>query len=902
MLNNTMNNRCLKDSLREALERFSRNMAMQVKKEEGWDFITYAELKNRIDKHSSFIKEEGFSKGDRIALLSKNSPEWGTIFFSCILTDMIVVPVAADSTPGEIKNIIDDSGAKAIFLSTELPVLTEGLKNLPTLEKIIIIDENRITGVNNLRRSLTRDISVPKNVVAILYTSGTTASPKGVMLTHKNLYSNFCSVIRMDIMSSKDSILSVLPLHHTYPLMITLIAPILSGACIVYPAYDWPDMLTSYIKDAAITVLVGVPQMFHRIHQRITNKLQSLGLFSRLYIHAAANLSWSIRKRSGLNPARILLSKLHNTFGKQLRFFASGGAKIDKKIEEDLFRWGFTVLEGYGLTETSPVAAFNPPDKPKIGSVGIPISDVKIKIVDKDRTGVGEVVIQGPNVMSGYYHKQGQTKECIRDGWFFSGDLGYFDKEGYLYITGRSKELIVLSSGKNIYPDEVEAEYSKTPFVKEICVLGAVREEGANTQDYLYAVIVPDFELFKERGEINIYSVIKSKFEDISKSLPGYKHIMGFVVTNRPFPRTVLGKLKRYEIEKIYMADTLKGKPSPGQKSLSPDDEKITRSEAGKKVIDYLRQAFGIKKQILLSSSIEIDLGVDSLGRVELMSAMERTFGIKLPESLISASIFTVRDLILKIESVMAAEAKEKTEPSDMEPLHLEELIKKPLSTEFMNKIRLKPTLLDYILAFIIRGFVYLFFKLFYKLKIEGADKIPREGPYIICVNHVSFFDGFIVSVSVPFYSAMKLFFMGFRRYFVVPIVRSLVKAGRILPIDSTQIVGAMQAALFVLSNDKAICIFPEGQRSFDGSPLRFKNGIGLVAKEAKVKLIPVFIEGAFEIWPRASRFPKPGRIKVKFGDAVDSRQIFEEGRQLGIKDDAEAISSAIRERVIALM
>ncbi len=896
-----MNNRCLKDSLQETLERFSDNIAMRAKKEKGWDLITYAGLKNRIDKHSSFVKELGLSKGDRIALLSKNSPEWGTIFFSCILTGMIVVPIAVNSTPDEIKNIINDSGAKVIFLSTELSVLAEELKNLSTLEKIIIIDENRITGVSDVRRSLPRDTSVPKDLAVILYTSGTTASPKGVMLTHQNLYSNFCSVTRLGIMSSKDNILSVLPLHHTYPLMITLIVPILSGACIVYPAYDWPETLTNYIKDAAITVLVGVPQMFHRIHQRITNKLRNLGLLSRLYIYTAANLSWFIRKRSGLNPARILLSRLHNTFGKQLRFFASGGAKIDKKVEEDLFRWGFTVLEGYGLTETSPVAAFNPPDKPKIGSVGIPISNVKIKIVGKDKTGVGEVVIQGPNVMNGYYHKQDQTKECIRDGWFFSGDLGYFDKEGYLYITGRSKELIILSSGKNIYPDEVEIEYSKTPFVKEICVLGVAREKGAGTQDYLYAVVVPDFEFFKERGEINIYSVIKSRFEDISKNLPSHKHIMGFVVTNKFLPRTVLGKLKRYEVEKIYIADILKRKLSPERESLSPDDERITRSEVGKKVIGYLRQSFGIKKQVLLNSSIEIDLGVDSLGRVELISAMERVFGIKLSGSLISASIFTVKDLILKIESVMAA-TKEKIGPPDIEPIHLEELIKRPLGTEFMNKIRLKPTLLDYILAFLVRGFVYLFFRLFYKLKIEGADKIPKEGPYIICVNHVSFFDGFIVSVSVPFHSAMKLFFMGFKMYFVVPIVKSLVKAGRILPIDATQIVDVMQAAFFVLSNGKAICIFPEGQRSFDGRPLRFKKGVGLVAKEVRVKLVPAFIEGAFEAWSRTSRFPKLGRIKVKFGDAVDSQQMLEEGQRLGIKDDAEAISSAIRERVIALM
>lgn len=897
-------------SLQEALKKFSDNVAMQTKKDSGWDTITYAELKNSIDKASSFIKAQGIKRGDRIALLLENRPEWGIIFFTCISTGVIVVPLDIHSPSNDVKNIINDSKAKAIFISEESGPLIEELKDFPAVEKIIVVDGKRTDAKIvtfpqlsslDLKETPPSDLPQSEDLAVILYTSGTTATPKGVMLTHQNLCSNFNSISKVNIISSKDNLLSILPLYHAYSLMVTLILPILSGARVIYPAADWPDTLASYVKDTGVTMLVGVPQMFNMLHRRITNKLQGLGLLPKLFINTCINFSWMVRKRYGLNLAKILLSKLHNVFGMQLRFFATGGAKIDKKVEEDFFRWGFTILEGYGLTETSPVATFNPPQKPKIGSVGKPIPDVKIRIVNEDEEGVGEVAIRGPNVMKGYYNKEEQTKECIKDGWFFSGDLGCFDKEGYLYLTGRSKELIVLSSGKNIYPEEVEKEYSSTPFVKELCILGVAKEAKAKTQDYLYAVVVPDLEFFKKRGEVNIYDVIKNRFEDISKGLPSHQHIMGFMIIKELLPRTVLGKIKRYEVERRHLADILKRRRTPQEEVISPEEEKILSSEVGKKVVAYLRKSLNIKEKISPHSSIEIDLGVDSLGRAELMSAMESSFAIKLPDSMVAASIFTVKDLILKIENSLVIKMEEGLAPSAIEPIYIRELIKRPLGAEFMEKIQLEPSLFDKLLTFLVRGLVYLFFKIFYRLKVEGAQKVPKEGPYIICVNHVSFFDGFIVAASVPFHSAIKLFFMGFRRYFVVPVIRSLVKKGRILPIDATQIVDAMQAAYFVLGRMKALCIFPEGERSFNGKVQRFKKGVGIVAKEIGPKLVPAFIEGAFEAWPRTRGLPRLGRIRIRFGEPADSQQLIVQGRRLGKEDDAEAIASAVRERVIAL-
>jgi len=890
----------LKDSLQGAFKRYSGSVAMQVKEGKNWEKITYTELKNRIDGFASFIKEQGFKRGDKAALLFENSPEWGIIFFACIMNGVIIIPLATHSTPGEIKKIIDNSGTKAIFLSKELEQLAEGLKTSPSVEKVIIIDRKEATEVKDIRKPLPQTMSDAEDIAVILYTSGTTSSPKGVMLTHKNLYSNFDSISRYNIITSKDTVLSVLPLYHAYSLMITLIVPILSGARIAYPGSDWPDTLANYIKDASVTVFVGVPQIFRALHRRIKSKMESLGLLPRLFVGLCINFSWMVYRACGYNLAKLLLSKMHGLFGRQLCFFVSGGAKLKEDVERDLLRWGFTLLQGYGLTETSPVTSLNPPNKTKIGSVGKAIPDVLIKIVDKDKDGVGEVAIQGPNVMKGYYRKRDETKDCLKDGWFSSGDLGYLDNEGYLYLTGRSKELIVLSSGKNIYPEEVETEYSKSPYIKEICILGIAKEAKADTQDYLYAVVFPDFDLMKERGEISIYGVIKSRLEDISKELASHKHIMGFMIIDEPLPRTVLGKVKRYEVEKRYHVDILKRRDSQQKEPISEEDD-ILSLEVGKRVVSYLKNTFNIKEAIKSNSSIEIDLGIDSLGRAELLSAMERSFGIKLPESIVAASIFTVRDLITTIEKSLGAKTGISLPPPAMEQLPISEIIKRPLSAEFIKKIELNPGLFDKFLTFSLKAFIYLFFKIFYRLEVKGAENIPREGSCIICLNHVSFYDGFIACASIPFYCSMRLFFIGFRRYFIVPVIRSLVKRGRILAIDASQIVETMQAAYFILQHEKALCIFPEGERSFDGTTGHFKKGVGIIAKETEVRLVPAMIEGAFEVWPRARRFPKLGKIKVKFGSSVNPKQLLKEGRCLGIKDDAEAIASAIRERVISL-
>ncbi|MFH1853722.1 MAG: AMP-binding protein, partial [Candidatus Omnitrophota bacterium] len=562
---------------------FEDKVAVKGKTPDGWISFTYGELYERIKGLAFHLSVLGIKKSDRAAIILENSPEWPMIFFALSYIGAIAVPIDPQLNDKDVGNIISDSGARLIFISRENQELRKAME-----DKAAIIFIEEIETLRPARNFQKADIG-PDDVMLILYTSGTTDVPKGVMLTHKNLCANFYSLDRYRLFSCRDTVLSVLPLYHSYSLMTTLIMPLLSGAIVAYTLPDWSEKLTEYIKESRTTIFIGVPKIYQMMHAKMVKKLGSLSFPAGLFVKFATSL--------GL--ARILLPGLRNAFGRDLRFFASGGAKLDKAITRDFLRMGLTILEGYGLTETSPVVSFNPLKRPKPGSVGRPVPDVKIKIINKDTDGIGEITIMGPNVMKGYYKDEAKTNMVIKDGWFLSGDLGYIDRDGYLYITGRSKEIIVLSSGKNIYPNEIEKHYSATPYVKEMCMLGVQKDIDGIRLEYLHAIVVPDLEFFKDRGEMELRRVIKNVFSALSKDLPSYKHIMGFTVTQESLPRTVLGKIKRYEVEKRFIQGILKGQSE--KRDELPQDKILSESENAKKLIECIKDALGIESQVRLS-------------------------------------------------------------------------------------------------------------------------------------------------------------------------------------------------------------------------------------------------------------------------------------------------------------
>jgi len=891
---------------KDSSSKYSAETAIQHKKGEKWIDLSFGDLGLKVVSLSGFLLRRGVRKDDKIALLFRNRPEWPLIFFATVSLGAVAIPLNPDANEKEIEGILRDSDCRFVFTSDG--ELFDKISSLESslLKKIVSVDSDEFKKAVSCPEhfSGTKTEISPDDLACLLYTSGTTDKPKGVMLSHKNLLSNTSSLNQSKIFSPEDRILSILPLHHAYSLTVTMMLPLLFGGSIVYPGSIRTDELLKTMIEVNPTMFVVVPQMLHLFSKNIEDRLEKMHFLARFFLKAVLNFLYKFRKRTGINLTPLLLRGSHSKFGRSLRFFVSGGAKLDEDVEKLLFKFGFTVLEGYGLTETSPVLTMNLPEEYKIGSAGRAVPGVELKIENKDKSGVGEIVVRGPNIMKGYYHRDDLTAEVIKEGgWFHTGDLGYVNRKGFLFLTGRLKEVIVLSSGLNIYPEEIEDAYSKHQAIKEICVFEVPFKKGQEERLVLWAVIVPDIEFFRKYTEVNLEFLLRERLANISKKLPPSKRIMGFTITLEKFPRTVLGKIKRFAVKETYLPRIIRGeKQVSKQKELSEEDKELLGSDAGRKIIEYLKKQTRTKKDIIPDDMLEIDLGIDSLGRIELASGLEKAFGMKIKDEIIGRA-FTVRELITGVASL----GKEGPAPGPQKekvygPEDWGRLLRVPPREENLKKIDRNPGFGSWLVGFFFIRLIYVIFRIFYNLKVEGRENFPETGPCIVYANHISFFDGFLVGVSLPHPPRLDLFFIGFRVFFSAPIVRNLIKLGRLIPLDfSTHLLEALRSGYYVLEGGRKVCLFPEGMRTLDGNVSRFKKGFGVLVKESNAKLVPLIIKGAYEAWPRTSKFPKRHPITVKIGKVLDPAEVEKEGFRLGAEDSYEAICVGARKALIEL-
>ncbi len=644
----------LRDEFKDISLKYSGRVAMQYRKDGEWADVFYNDFRRDVELLSRLLLKEGIKKYDRCAILLDNRSEWPLVFFASISIGAISVPLNPESGEKEIEGILRNSQAQIMFTGNEAFIDKVSSSKYPSLKKIISVDSDEFkNALNSSERISDAEIEIsPSDLACILYTSGTTDKPKGVMLSHKNLLSNSDSLRQLNLFSCEDSVLSILPLHHAYPLTITMLLPLLYGGKIIYPGTIRPEALFKTMEELNPTFFVAVPQIFYLFYQNIRERLRHLPWPFSVLFRAAIDYLHKVRNKTGINLTRPLLWGLHRKFGRSLRLFVSGGAKLDEDAQEALYKFGFTILEGYGLTETSPVLTMNPLKGAKIGSAGLPIPGVELKIVDKDESGVGEVIVRGPNVMEGYYRREDLTASVIKDGWFHTGDLGYIDEDGYLFLTGRLKEVVVLSSGLNIYPEEIEEAYAKHVPTEEMCVFEVPAKKGLKESMVLWAIVVPDREFFRRFGEINLRDVIKERIDNVSRTLPPHKRIMGFSITFEKLPRTLLGKIKRFAVKEMYTPEvTAEGRAAHAPKELSKEDLELIEGDAAKKVIGYLKSQTKVEN-IAPGDLLELDLGIDSLGRVELASGLEKLLNIGVKDENISGA-FTVRDLIVGIKALL---------------------------------------------------------------------------------------------------------------------------------------------------------------------------------------------------------------------------------------------------------
>lgn len=866
---------------------------------------SYSEIHRQARNIASWLIENGIKRQDRIAIILDNCPQWSIAYFGILLAGATAVPLDAKLSDFEFHNLLIDCEAKIIFSSAKfLNFFEKEIINLAKVKKIVLVDK---TGTKPpyvhfqdvISKSYTENsfpsVSI-EDLSSIIYTSGTVGKPKGVMLSHKNFSANFLSFEKLNICSQRDCFISILPLHHSFAFSATLTFPIFLGAKIVYPYTLKSEEFLKTIRENAVTMFIGVPEIFNMLHKAIFDRIKRQSSLKRILFGLLINFSFVFRSFTKINLAKIFFGTIHRSFGGKIRYLVSGGAKLDTKIAKDFLRLGFTILEGYGLTETSPVVSLNLAAINKLGSVGRPVYGVKVKIGTDN-----EILIQGDNVMKGYYNKLEETSQVIKDSWFYSGDAGRIDKDGYIYITGRLKEIIVLSSGKNIYPEEIESYFKKSEFIKDICLLSVKNTEG---NEILAAVVVPDFEQFKKVGDANVNRKIKWELENLSVKLPSYKRITDFFITKEELPKTRLGKIKRYEVEAKYR-DKFSGKRWLIEEASSPslEDVNILNSEIGKKVMHFLSKKASSKKDIKLEDHLELDLGFDSLARVELAMGLQNIFKVIIPDSLVT-EIFTVRELILKLNDFLFS--SDSSSKIGQAVRSWKDLLDLPPPKELIEKMNFSPGGFNKLLSFVIPKILFVMFKLFFFLKIEGRQNLPAEGGYVLCSNHSSYLDGFIVGSSVPFKTLIKLYFLGDKNIFEHRMIRWALTIARLVPIDPTkELMNTLQVSSYILRHDKMLCIFPEGLRSFEGKPGEFKKGIGILAKEfsidnreGAIKIIPVAILGTFDAWPRIRHIPRPHRVKIVFGKPITSENLLSKGKEYGIVDDYEAISFAIKKEV----
>ena len=871
---------------RECAERWPENVALEIQRRDRVESFTYAETRRMAESIGRWLTENGFQPRARIAILADNHPRWITTYLGIIAAGCAAVPLDTAFHADQVAKLLKDSGASILFCDVRhLAVAQKAAAEVSV--QILLTDSAELRsagkpGAVAAQANLDGMFAAgPGNFVPIssndddlaslLYTSGTTADPKGVMLTHSNLMGEVRAVFGWAQLGPEDALLGVLPLFHVLSQMANLLLPLVKGSRVVYLETVNTTELLRALAERKITAFAVVPQFFYLIHERIFKEVAKRGKLA----------SWALRRmmaftrfarRFGWNPGPLLFPEIHHTFGGKMRYLVTGGSRFDPKIGLDFHALGIDILQAYGLTETSAAAFATSPDDNVIGSVGKALTGVEGKIVDPqpqedDGQPVGEIAIRGAVVMKGYWNRPDATAAALRDGWLYTGDLGYFDGAGNLFITGRKKEVIILSNGKNIYPEEVEAHYLQSPYVGEIAVMGL---ESGPGEDRLHAVLVPNFDVLKERKIVNAKEVIRYDIENLSLQLPSTKRIGSYEIWQEALPRTSTRKLKRFEIEKRVRTNQAKGSSGDQEialgKPLSAEEAAWLEQPDVQRSLDIVRQASRIKPQTIRpSDNLELDLGLDSMQRVELLVALEQELGGSIGEARLS-EIYTVGELV---DAVRESASSTKSGPPRAQFAGWKAVLQEePASPEVQSL--LAPAPLKQSFWFVVSRLIQIMARDRFRLRVSGLEKLPAHGPFLICSNHQSFIDPIILGSVLPWSVFRTSFAVGTSEIFGQGFMRMLARWVRVIVVDpDANLIPAIRAGAYGLRHGGVLILYPEGERSIDGEPKIFKKGAAILAIHLQVPIVPLAIEGFYEAWPRGKPFQKFAPLQLAFGDAI---------------------------------
>lgn len=785
--------------------------------------ISYSEF---IEYVALFAQHTPTEAGAKTIVFSENREGWLFAFFSIWQNNGLAVPVDASSTVSDVAYILRDCQPSCIWTSKEkLAVATEAIKETGLDIKILLIDDYETAVCSKVAPEAEGEdgrFSLDNHEPAvIIYTSGTTGSPKGVVLSYANLYANMLSVTKdVPIFDGNRRTIILLPLHHVLPLVGTVILPIISGGGVaICPSMSGPDIMNTLCR-GKIGIFVGVPRLWQTLYTGIKKKIDASAVTRALFNICA--------KINNPKVSRIVFKAVHEKLGGHIEYCISGGAALDKEIGEGLRTLGISMLEGYGMTETAPIISFTRPGDIIPGCVGLPMSTVDVKIVD------GEICVKGPNVMLGYYNRPEETAQVIdKDGYVHTGDLGRLDEQGRIHITGRSKEIIVLSNGKNVQPNEIEYKLEKyDDKVKE----AAVVQDG----DMLRAIIVPQEDWAQQLSDAEVEEALKRLvIEPYNRTVTNYKKIMSLFVYRGDLPRTKLDKLQRFKLKALLE------KGHETEKTVASVAEEVDMEE-----YRILRGYIEAEKKVLVKPTdhLETDLAFDSLDNVGLQGFIEQTFGVVMKADTF-ASYHNIKEMA---EFIAKSKTRMEVESTDWRRIIMED----------SSKLQLPTTSCMYVAH---SKMFKWFLRLHNRLEVKGKENIPTSGQFILAPNHQSFIDGPICVSGMDSKTLKNSYFYATEEHVQSAFRKYMAQHNNIILMERHNLKNSILKLAEVLKQGKNVVIFPEGARTHDGNMMEFKKTFAILSRELKVPVVPVRISGAYEAMPRGKRFPGWHKITVEY-------------------------------------
>jgi long-chain acyl-CoA synthetase len=827
--------------------------------------LSYAAIGERIVDTALRLHAAGIGRGSCVAIWAPNSASWVIGYFGAVRAGATVVPIDQQSMPTTAAEILEHAGA-ALLLTTdahraELRELGRGCETLP-------IEGRWGTDPGDGWPAPSADASElptiePDDVAALLYTSGTTGVPKAVPLTHRNLTTNAVALTTQQLLGAHDRVLLPLPLHHTYPFTVGLVTALLKRAAVVFPAGISGPEITGAARAAEATALLAVPRLCEALWESVSSAVEQRGERAKKLFYRMLRLSIAVRRTTGARIGKRLFKPVHEKLGQALDLIGCGGAKLDPELAWRLEGLGWTVLTGYGLTETSPVLTFNDRAHSRIGSEGRPLPGVELAIrpvpgeTDANaprpaRDHVeGEIVARGPTVFSGYRGNPQATADAFTsDGFFRTGDLGWLDRKGYLRVVGRSKELLVLADGKKVFPEALEKQYASSSLLTEVAIL---EDRGR-----LVALIVPDERAIRERGTIRQAALLREDLEEIGARLPPYQRITAFRVARSPLPRTQLGKLRRHLLPELYKRAAA-ADAAPASSEPTAEDTKLLASERGRAAWQWLVARYP-DKQVTLDTSPQLELQIDSLEWVALTTEIEQRFRVSLTGEAVSR-ILTVRDLI---QEIATAELMPTGAPSAA-----------TAATAAAAEVRLPGFAMRCVGAAIF-ALVRPLMRLLFGIKVAGLENVAGDEALVIAPNHASYLDPLALAAALPWRRLRRTYWAGWVGVlYTGPITRFVSRATQVMPVDPDRdLASAIGTARALMQRGYSIVWFAEGRRSPTGEVGPFFGGIGQLVLDTGARALPTAIRGTFEALPKQRRWPRLNTpLSVQFGAPLALRE-----------------------------